>query len=53
MSFLSPSLQDLIIKMLEFNPTNRWSFKECIELPLFDKVRNKNLEKIDDLEKIQ
>lgn len=52
MSFLSPSLSDLIINMLAFNPRNRWSFKECIELSLFDKVRNKNLEIIDDLEKI-
>jgi serine/threonine protein kinase len=38
---LDPLLQDLIQKMLEFNPHMRWSAKECLKSPYFDDVRVK------------
>ena len=34
-----PQLQNLCLKMLEFNPYFRWTAQECIESPYFDDVR--------------
>lgn len=30
---------DLISHMLEFNPNNRWTAKQCLNHPVFDKIK--------------
>ena len=42
---VNPDLQELCLKMLEFNPHMRWSAKECLKSRYFDDVRIKQLEK--------
>lgn len=38
-------LVDLLFNLLQFNPCNRHSAAEALKNPIFDKIRNKNLER--------
>ena len=37
----NPTALDLLDKMLAFNPTKRWTLKQCIEHPYFRELHNR------------
>ena len=44
-SNISKDVIELLKSMLKFNPEERLTAAECIKLPIFDSIRNKDLEK--------
>ena len=45
-SFVTPDLRNLLINMLKFNPSQRWSVQECLQSPIFNKIRVIKNEKV-------
>lgn len=43
---LEPELLEMMRGMLQFNPETRLSAKQCLDSPIFDKIRNKKNENI-------
>jgi serine/threonine protein kinase len=44
-SKVDPKITKIVKKLLSFNPSDRASARACLKDPIFDDIRNKNIEK--------
>ena len=43
---MNPAIVDLVINMLKFNPSDRFTAEQCLQNPIFDQVRKRDESKL-------